>query len=245
MFLSIFGNIDVFINIDVLVNIPRGAVAGLQQMKRKKNITGVITGDLVKSRKIASKTWLPALKGVLSTAGSSPKMWEIYRGDSFQLEVKPEHALLMAIKIKAAVKCIKNLDVRMAIGIGVKEFSAPKITESNGEAFVNSGEKLEALKVSKQNLAIRTAWPEFDREMNLYFRLSLIIMDNWSRSSAELMGLLIDHGAIAQHRLAKKLKITQSSVSARIKRACYAEVMELETLYREKIIQMTGDAPTR
>ena len=53
---------------------------------------------------------------------------------------------LTVLRIKATLKGIKNLDVRMAIGIGKREFTAFNITESNGEAFIHSGEKLESLK---------------------------------------------------------------------------------------------------
>ena len=205
-------------------------------MTKKNKITSVITGDLINSRKIKnSKQWLIPLKKTLSLEGSSPQTWEIYRGDSFQLEVKdPALAFLTAIRIKATIKSIRNLDVRMAIGIGQKEFIGSKITESNGEAFINSGEKLESLKKEKQNLAVKTPWPDFDKEMNLYIRFALIAMDNWTVGAAELIKIQIENQEITQVKLAEKLKITQSSVSERIKRSYYSEIMELESLYQEK-----------
>ena len=209
-------------------------------MAKKNSFTSIITGDLVKSRNINSRQWLPALKKILSAEGDSPKTWEIYRGDSFQIEVKdPSRAFLMAIRIKAAMKRIKQLDVRMAIGIGAKESPRGKITESNGEAFVYSGRLLEDLIRQKQNMAVRTPWPDFDRDMNLYITLALIVMDHWSPSSSELVSILTDYYAenkeTLQTRLASKLKITQSSVSARMKRAYYAEILELLTWYEERI----------
>lgn len=208
-----------------------------QLMARKNNLTSVITGDLINSRKVKKPSqWLDPLKKALRTEGKTPEAWEIYRGDSFQVEVKnPSDAFLMAIRIKATIKCIKNLDVRMAIGIGTKEFTGSKLTESNGEAFINSGEKLEGLKKEKYTLAIKTPWADFDKEMNLYIRLALIAMDNWSRGSAELMSMLIDRKDTTQKKLAGILGIYQSSVSERQKRANYTEIMELESLYREKI----------
>lgn len=208
-------------------------------MAKKKEITSIITGDIINSRTSRVKLWLPVLKKTLARAGSSPQTWEIYRGDSFQLEVKnPADALMTAIRIKAQIKSIKNLDVRMAIGIGEKNFIANSITESNGEAFILSGEKLESLKQEKQNMAIKSRWANFDKEMNLYIRFALIAMDNWSTGAADLIKILSDNPEITQTKLATKLKITQSAVSGRQKRAYYNEVQDLEVLYREKIEQL-------
>ena len=127
-------------------------------MAVNKNITSVITGDLVQSRLTHQSAWLGKLKKILALEGKSPRNWEIYRGDSFQVEVRdPQEAFLTAIRIKAAIKTVKNLDVRMAIGIGDKKFSSRRIVESDGEAFVHSGETLETLKKSRQTLAIKSA----------------------------------------------------------------------------------------
>ena len=113
----------------------------------------VITGDITDSKKIDPKIWLKPLKKELDNIGSSPKFWEIYRGDSFQLIIsKPEDALTTAIKIKATLKAIQDIDARMAIGIGSRTHNAPKVTESNGSAFVHSGEKFEMLKKEKQKV---------------------------------------------------------------------------------------------
>ncbi|NBW35079.1 MAG: hypothetical protein EBR30_08690 [Cytophagia bacterium] len=63
-------------------------------------------------------------------------------------------------------------------------------------------------------------------------------MDNWSTSAADLIKILLDNPDITQMKLATKLKITQSAVSGRQKRAYYNEVKELEVLYREKITNL-------
>ena len=209
----------------------------LKPMAKKNIFTSVITGDLVNSRKIKnSNQWLIPLKKTLSLEGDSPRTWEIYRVYSFQLEIKkPTDSFLVAVRIKATIKCIKGLDARMSIGIGTKDFVGSKITESNGEAFIKSGERLERLKKEKQNLSVNTPWEDFNKEMNLYIKLALIAMDNWTVGASELVKNLIDNQEITQSKLAEKLKITQSSVSEKKKRAFYAEIMELESLYREKI----------
>ncbi|HYF67206.1 MAG TPA: SatD family protein [Ohtaekwangia sp.] len=203
---------------------------------KKRKIISVITGDIINSRKVDTRQWLRELKKVLLTEGETPSTWEIFRGDSFQLEVKdPGRSLYMAIKIKATIRRIKGLDVRMAIGIGEKGFKAQKITESNGEAFINSGEKLETLKKEKQSLALKTPWSDFDEEMNLCIKLALVVMDNWPVKNAELVRLLLDDPTLIQSKLASRLKISQAAISGRLKRSLYADILALNTLYSKKI----------
>lgn len=169
--------------------------------------------------------------------GKPPRSWDIFRGDSFQVEIKkPQDALLAAIKIKACIKGIEVPDVRMAIGIGEKKFNAARITESNGSAFVHSGEKFESLKKAGVSLAVQTPWPDFDEEMNLMLSLALIAMDKWTVLSAQFVFVSIANKELSQKALGKKMGIAQSSVSERQSRAYLGEIMNMEAFYRNSII---------
>lgn len=53
----------------------------------------VITGDIVNSREVNTALWLPKLKDRLLEVSEH---WEIFRGDSFQLLISAEKALLCA-----------------------------------------------------------------------------------------------------------------------------------------------------
>ena len=141
-------------------------------------VTSIITGDIIKSRTQENPDiWINALKGALSNLCPDKVYWEIYRGDSFQIEIKDIYeSFISAVYIKACIKSIKGLDVRLAIGIGSKTYQGKDVTESNGEAFVFSGETLESLKKEKQNLRIKTGNFEIDKELNLYFKLALIFL---------------------------------------------------------------------
>ncbi len=196
----------------------------------------VITGDVINSKKNAPRVWLTPLKKELNRIGKTPKTWEIYRGDSFQVVInKPEDALLVALKIKASLKAVKGINVRMAIGIGKRTYNAPKVTESNGSAFVSSGEKFEMLKQDKQNLAIKSDSAEFDNDMNLYLKLALIAMNNWTVNTAEIVSVAMENPDKSQQQLGQMVGIKQSAISTRLRRAYYEEIMEVNEMYKSKL----------
>lgn len=196
----------------------------------------VITGDIINSRSQSPAKALSDLKTVLKNYGQNPKAWEIYRGDSFQLFTDhPENSLDIAMHIKAKLKTQKGRDVRMAIGIGEVSYQAGAVTESNGEAFVWSGDTFEQLKNDKVNLAIKSPWQDFDQEMNLFFRFALMAMDNWSEASAEFMNVQLMNEKKSQEELSKLLGIGQSSVSERKKRAHYDLLLQLKKRFKTRV----------
>lgn len=197
-------------------------------------MVAIITGDIIKSRNIDAKYWMPELKKVLNSYGSEPKTWEIYRGDSFQIEVKPEEALHAAILIKSAIKQFKTLDVRLGIGIGDKTYQSEKITESNGTAFIFSGESFENLK--KQTLAIKTAWNDFDNTLNVMIDLASLTMDNWSPTSSLIIKTALQAKANSnQEDLAAILNKKQSNISTGLKRGGFYEIQKLLNYYNHVI----------
>ncbi len=199
-------------------------------------MTSIITGDIIQSQKVKPSVWLDILKTQLNTLGQNPQKWEIFRGDSFQAEVdNPLNALQTAIKIKAAIKCIKQLDVRLAIGIGDKTHNAIKITESNGSAFVYSGNQFEKIKKEKTNLAIASPCEIFNRDMNLFIKLASIAMDNWSINSAQTVKIALENPEKSQKELGELLGIKQNAVSSRLKRAYFDEIKALLEIYKTKI----------
>lgn len=198
-----------------------------------KKLTAIITGDIIASRHNKSQAWLKVLRKILSSAGTSPKNWEIYRGDSFQLEVKPEEALDKALMIKTQLRQLININVRMGIGIGEKSFNAAKITEANGTAFINSGECFDSLK--KQTLAIKTPWADFDQIMNTMLSLALLTIDSWKPATAAIVKSAMENPVLNQQQLATKLKKTQSNISEGLKRGGYEEIQNMLAVYKNQI----------
>jgi hypothetical protein len=195
----------------------------------------ILTGDIINSRKVPSKKWMDDLKTIFQSIGKSPNDWEIYRGDEFQLEIKTlEDALAVAFQIKAFFKSI-NLDVRMSLGLGDKTYKARKITESNGSAFIRSGETFETLKKQKLNLAINSGNADFDEYLNLMLKLTLSFMDNWLQQSAEFVLIAIQNPTLSQEEIGVKLGINQAAVSRRQKRSNYDLLLQVDNYFRKKI----------
>lgn len=203
-------------------------------------MTSVITGDIIKSRDIQPHIWLEHLKHALAKIEPDSHNWEIYRGDSFQIEIRDyKESFISAVYIKACIKTIKGLDVRMSIGIGNKTFEGSKVTESNGTAFQNSGTLIEFLKKEKINLKIKTNNHALDTELNLFFKLALISMDNWTTNSAEIVKVHLDYPTKIQQEIAKIVGISQDAVSKRMKRANLDEILELNQMYKSKLAKLT------
>lgn len=193
----------------------------------------VLTGDVVNSQKVKPSAWLPVLKNVLSRYGKEPKQWEIYRGDSFQLKVPMQDALTAAIHIKACIKQVKPLDIRVGIGLGDVSYESKRITESNGTAFVHSGEVFESL--GKQTLSIKSGQEAFDDKFNHVLALIVLIMNNWTPVSAEAMKVAIEHPKKTQKEIADMLSKSQSNVSEILNRAGRDEIMKTIAYYQKDL----------
>lgn len=204
-------------------------------------MTSILTGDIINSRKKDDNLWLLTLRKTLNSFGSSPKNWQMYRGDSFQLEIKNvEQAFEVALRLKASLKTIKDIDVRIGIGIGKKEYDTSEITVANGESFVNSGFAFDNY-LKKQNLAIKTPWPEIDNGLNIAFDLALLTMDSWTQNSAEIFKISMEEKTATQKEIAKILGITQGRVSERQKRAGFEQIIRLEKHFRKIINQKINE----
>jgi predicted XRE-type DNA-binding protein len=190
----------------------------------------IITGDIIDSRKGEVETWLPLLKEVLNQYGQEPSDWEIFRGDSFQLSITPKIAILAAFHIKSAIKQTKAHDVRMGIGIGEVRYDSNKTTESNGTAYIRSGECFESLK--KQTLAIKSHNSELDTSFNIMLNLALLTANNWSDTVSIAIKKNIEHSDINQKEIANLLNKSQSSISEALKRGGFEEIMNMNNYYK-------------
>lgn len=204
-------------------------------------IDAVITGDLVKSRKINDADIEKVINSLKDTFDEINRQllngngtFEIFRGDSFQGHIpQPELALLVAIIIRARLRTYEPSispgnrhktdkpilyaysDARIAIGIGAIRYNADKITESQGEAFLRSGNSFDTLIKENERLAIVTPWENINNELTVSCKLADALISRWTASTAEAMYhyLLYD---INQKELATRLAITQPGVHKRL-----------------------------
>ncbi len=196
---------------------------------------GIITGDIINSADHKTAVWMAVLRNYFSGLGDAPTDWEIYRGDEFQIRTHPEAALGIAIHVKALVRSLKNLDVRIGIGLGEETFVGSGVSDSNGPAYQRSGHVFETLKERKLTMAIATGNPDFDTTLNLMLKLALHIMDDWSQVSAEVVALALQFPDSPQSEIARQLNIQQSAVSQRQKRARLDLVQELLAYYAQTL----------
>ncbi|WP_336129100.1 SatD family protein [Mesoflavibacter sp. CH_XMU1422-2] len=196
----------------------------------------VLTGDIINSRQGQTSLWLNQLKSTLNLYGQTPKDWEIFRGDSFQLKTNPENALYIALHIKAVIKQVKPYDVRIAIGLGEQSYNSKTISESNGTAFVNSGEGFESLK--KQTLTVVSENKKWDNTINIMINLALLTANSWSNTVAKVISTVIENPEKNQNEIALLLGKSQSTISEALKRGGYEEIMQLNAFYKEQILNL-------
>ena len=199
-------------------------------------LKAVITADIANSRKQEAETWLETLKGELNLIGKEPQDWEIYRGDSLQLMTAPENALRAAMQIKAAIMQHKDLDIRMAIGIGDVSYKGKKITESNGSAFIHSGTKFDELG-KEQNIVLKSPWKDFDEIMNLLLLLLGKLTNNWNTNRALIVRTFLDNPVMTQKELGQKLNKQQGNISHSLNKAGYDELIKVLDYYESHILE--------
>ena len=196
-------------------------------------LTSIITGDIIKSRKSDVSEWLPLLERALKRYAVRGKRWEVFRGDSFQVEVDINQTFEAFIYIKTALKTVRPLDVRMSIGIGTKSFQGKTISKSNGEVFLFSGEAFEELK--KQNAAIKTPWKETTEELNFVLGLMVFIVEKWNVNQSKTIKCVFENKEITQQKLSELLHKNQGQISRELKKAGYEDIQRAILFCTEKI----------
>jgi hypothetical protein len=226
-------------------------------------INAVITGDLVKSRRIKEADIAPVIKSLKDTFKEIKQQllkgngtFEIFRGDSFQGVIPmPELALLISIIIRARLRTYEPSfsiagnskkdrpilysysDARIAIGIGSISHKANRIAESQGEAFEKSGHAFDAMQKNNERIAIVTPWENTNSELEVECKLADAIISRWTASTAEAMyhHLLYSKN---QKELASLFDITQPGVHKRL--TVYGNVNSIHALmnrYQDLIIK--------
>lgn len=195
----------------------------------------VITGDIINSRVVDPEIWQPKLKEYLSKVVRNFDKWEIYRGDSFQIEVEAERSLEIVLCIKALIKSNNLIDVRMSIGIGESDLNNKKITESYGTAHINSGESFERLK--NNTLLLKSPDSKFDDYFNPVLRLVSFIADNWKPVTSETIFYALTNKGLKQKEIAERLDKDSTTINKALKRGAYDELIDTLDLFSKNVKQ--------
>lgn len=180
----------------------------------------IVTGDLVNSRSIESRIWLDVLQDTLAKYS---KKFDIFRGDSFQAELELDNCLEAVFYIKARIKCIPNLDVRMGLGIGGIDFIDEHIKNSTGISFVYSGEAFDTL--NKDFFAVKSANSEWDLLTNTMLSIAIELANNWTVNMSETVAAYIEYRLFNQQELAILLKRKyQSQISSALGKANWLKI---------------------
>ena len=140
-------------------------------------LKAVITGDLIKSRKIAAEDFdviRYRLEQVLTYLTDKYNAeYDVYRGDSFQIIFPSMNsAIISALLIRLALKSVKTsgqqFDARISIGLGTVDTQRTKLRSSTGEALSLSGIGLDKLK--GQNIGVFTNSKEFQSRISLLIK---------------------------------------------------------------------------
>ncbi len=169
--------------------------------------------------------------------------FELYRGDSFQgIVLQPEETLRYSLLIRTNLKkkdTPGGRDARIAIGIGKVDFIAASISESDGEAFRNSGPVLDTLKEESIGLKIKTPWDQVNREFDVSLILADAIIKRWTEAQVEVISETLL--GKTQLEIANQLGISQSAVNQRLMAASWNAISELiirfNTIIKEIIKQ--------
>ena len=180
----------------------------------------IITGDLVNSRKIDSKIWLLVLQGTLTKYS---KKFDIFRGDSFQAELELASCLETVFYIKARIKSIGGLDVRIGMGIGTVDYMDEHIKNSTGESLIYSGAIFDQL--HKELFAVKSADLNWDLQTNTMLSLATELANKWTVNMAETVAAHIANPLYNQQELAILLRRKyQSQISTELGKANWQKI---------------------
>lgn len=194
----------------------------------EKPLYAVLTGDIVKSSRLASadlKRLPQVLKSIFQSIDAICKpdtfatQYSIFRGDGFQLITEPTLAIKTWLLIRGGLRAAfpgplsKSVDAITGIAIGGVSHLAPNITESNGEAFLLSGRLLEELKAPRLT-GFASVNQQINREFNVQFLLADDIIRRWTTAQSQMVPFLLQ--SFNQNEIAQATQTRQPTVAAKI-----------------------------
>ncbi|GAB2801480.1 hypothetical protein GCM10027040_31560 [Halomonas shantousis] len=206
---------------------------------------GVLTGDVVGSQRIDDKALLhDTLEAILDIlACRLDARGSRYRGDGFQIALPtPGTAVTAAVLVRASLiqyspSRQQMWDARVAIGLGNGQMpDSGRFADADGEAFVLSGHRLDAMAHTVDRLAIVSPFEALNDDLSLLTRFADDLISHWSRYSAEVAYLSLLHEE-TQQILAKRLGRAQPTIHKRLAAARWPLIRDYLDYASRRIVE--------
>lgn len=196
----------------------------------------VITGDFVNSNSF-TETTRNELKLLLKTYKntSSNKLEYFIRGDGIQI-LSDNNALQAAIYLKCLFHAKLNIQIRFSIGIGEISNLESKLSNSIGDAFVLSGQKLDLMKAEKTLISIQSNDEPTTNEWRVHAKVLDYLETRRTQNQSEVIAGLLENKT--QIQLAEEIGISQPSVNQRIKSSGWEIIEIILARYKSCINQL-------
>lgn len=193
----------------------------------------IITGDFINSvafSKELRESIVEILEEVAVTFGS--KYEYFIRGDGIQI-LSNKNALREAIYLQSLLHVKLNVGIRLAIGIGSIEVLDERLSNSTGEAFQLSGQRLDEMKKLQKQLSVVTPNKWLNCEWEIHTQTLDYLSASRTRNQSEVVVGLLENKT--QTKLAAEIGISQPSVNQRIKSSGWELIEPIILRYGESI----------
>jgi len=203
------------------------------------SLVAVLSGDLIGSSEAGPHETNYAINDILATTASiecwphsTPSHFTRMRGDGWQFVLPhPGYALRAAIRIFANLISRKDLQTRVAIGIGaMNSLDGPDLSAASGPAFEASGRTLDAMSRSDRFAIAGTGVSPLHQAI-----VSLVEdhIGRWTPEQAEAAAFYLNPTDPTLKDIANTLGISTQAVHSRIKGAG-AQAMRQAVKYWEE-----------
>lgn len=204
----------------------------------------VLTADVVGSRHIPAQQLEMRMTEVADLLGSrfsaGKRMFEFYRGDSFQAMTAPGDALRIALLWRAGLKATEGpyeWDIRIAIGLDEISHLGQTLAASGGPAFHHSGTLLDALKRSDEaRIGFHTPDEAWTEALQTECLLAEGLISRWTATGADTIFNLLYHND-TQEALAGRMGVTQPAIHKRLQAANWNAIRQWESYYQRSVAQ--------
>ena len=202
------------------------AMAQAQTRSQSGADLAVLTGDIVRSSKLAPETLDAAMAGLARGAaamgrweGSRDASFDRFRGDGWQcLAPSPAMALRAALFLRAHLRALdREIDTRVSVGIGPGALApSGDLAAASGPAFEVSGRGLDGMARAQQFAVAWASPPPAAAVVGAVYALADEISRLWTPRQAEVLIETLSPGDERQKALAAQRGVSQQAIAKRL-----------------------------